>query len=58
MAIDKVPLVIGINVTAALLIGVSVHFFLDRTAGETWGQTVGYLRDINGFLVEICTKVE
>jgi lactoylglutathione lyase len=22
-----------------------------------WGQTVGYVRDLNGFLVEICTPV-
>lgn len=27
-------------------------------AQKPWGQTVGYLRDINGFLVEVCTKVE
>ncbi len=26
-------------------------------AVKPWGQTVGYLRDINGFLVEVCTKV-
>ena len=25
---------------------------------KPWGQTVGYIRDINGFLVEVCTKVE
>ncbi len=24
---------------------------------KPWGQTVGYLRDINGFLVEVCTRV-
>jgi lactoylglutathione lyase len=24
---------------------------------KPWGQTVGYLRDINGFLVELCTPV-
>lgn len=24
---------------------------------KPWGQTVGYLKDINGFLVEVCTKV-
>lgn len=24
---------------------------------KPWGQTVGYLRDINGFLVEVCTKI-
>lgn len=25
---------------------------------KPWGQTVGYLRDINGFLVEVCTVIE
>jgi len=24
---------------------------------KPWGQTVGYLKDINGFLVEMCTPV-
>ena len=27
-------------------------------AQKPWGQTVAYLHDINGFLVEVCTKVE
>jgi lactoylglutathione lyase len=27
-------------------------------AQKPWGQTVGYLCDINGFLVEVCTMVE
>jgi uncharacterized glyoxalase superfamily protein PhnB len=26
-------------------------------AQKPWGQIVGYVRDINGFLVELCTKV-
>jgi lactoylglutathione lyase len=26
-------------------------------ASKPWGQIVGYVRDINGFLVELCTKV-
>jgi lactoylglutathione lyase len=26
-------------------------------AQKPWGQIVGYLRDINGFLVEVCTRV-
>ena len=26
-------------------------------AQKPWGQTVGYLRDMNGFLVEVCTPV-
>jgi uncharacterized glyoxalase superfamily protein PhnB len=25
---------------------------------KPWGQTVGYFRDINGFLVEVCTKIQ
>ena len=24
---------------------------------KPWGQMVGYLRDVNGFLVEVCTRV-
>jgi lactoylglutathione lyase len=28
-----------------------------RPAVKPWGQTVGYVRDLNGFLVEICTPV-
>ena len=24
---------------------------------KPWGQTVGYVRDINGFLIEICTPL-
>lgn len=25
---------------------------------KPWGQKVGYLRDINGFLIEICTPIK
>ena len=25
---------------------------------KPWGQKVGYLRDINGFLIEICTPIQ
>jgi len=25
---------------------------------KPWGQTVGYVRDLNGFLVEICTPMD
>ncbi len=25
---------------------------------KPWGQTVGYLRDCNGFLIEICTPIK
>lgn len=24
---------------------------------KPWGQTVGYVRDINGFLIELCTPI-
>lgn len=24
---------------------------------KPWGQTVGYIRDINGFLIELCTPI-
>jgi lactoylglutathione lyase len=26
--------------------------------GKPWGQTISYVRDLNGFLVEICSAVE
>lgn len=26
-------------------------------AQKPWGQIVGYLRDMNGFLVEVCTRI-
>ena len=25
---------------------------------KPWGQKVGYLRDLNGFLIEICTQIK
>ena len=25
---------------------------------KPWGQTVAYVRDLNGFLIEICTSIE
>jgi uncharacterized glyoxalase superfamily protein PhnB len=33
---------------------------IEITALETkpWGQTVGYVRDNNGFLIEICTPIK
>jgi lactoylglutathione lyase len=30
---------------------------VSRPAVKPWGQTVGYVRDINGFLIEICTPI-
>ena len=30
---------------------------VSRPAVKPWGQTVGYVRDNNGFLVEICTPI-
>jgi len=28
-----------------------------RPTVKPWGQTVGYVRDLNGFLIEICTPI-
>lgn len=30
---------------------------LAETVTKPWGQKVGYLRDINGFILEICTPI-
>lgn len=30
---------------------------LAETAIKPWGQKVGYLRDLNGFIIEICTPI-
>lgn len=30
----------------------------DPIVEKPWGQKVGYLRDINGFLIEICTPIK
>ena len=31
---------------------------LKRPAKKPWGQTVGYVRDLNGYLVEVCSPIE
>lgn len=33
---------------------IEVHGILEKP----WGQKVGYVRDINGFLIEICTPIQ
>jgi len=30
---------------------------LEEAITEPWGQKVGYLKDVNGFLLEICTPL-
>ena len=30
---------------------------LEEAIVKPWGQKVGYIKDINGFLVEICTPI-
>ena len=30
---------------------------VEKATTKPWGQTVAYIRDINGFLVEICTPM-
>ena len=31
---------------------------LEETVTKPWGQEVGYLRDLNGFVIEICTPIQ
>jgi uncharacterized glyoxalase superfamily protein PhnB len=31
---------------------------LENPKNKTWGQIVAYVRDLDGFLVEICTVIE
>jgi len=31
---------------------------IEELKTKPWGQTVGYLKDINGFLIEICTPIK
>ena len=30
----------------------------EKIQQKPWGQKVGYLRDINGFLIEVCTPIK
>lgn len=30
---------------------------LEETVTKPWGQEVGYIRDLNGFIIEICTPI-
>ncbi|MFP2996048.1 VOC family protein [Spongiivirga sp. MCCC 1A20706] len=31
---------------------------LEETVTKPWGQQVGYVRDLNGFIIEICTPIQ
>lgn len=31
---------------------------LEETVRKPWGQKVGYIRDLNGFIIEICTPIQ
>jgi len=33
-------------------------FLLEDPVTKPWGQKVGYIKDLNGFLLEICTPIE
>ncbi|MBS0925006.1 VOC family protein [Providencia sp. JGM181] len=47
------------NVQNALAQAVKVGAELVQDAQEMpWGQTIGYVHDLNGFLIEICTPVQ
>jgi len=45
---------VGAAVTNAVAAGAKL---ISEPAQKPWGQTVAYVRDINGFLVEICTPM-
>jgi lactoylglutathione lyase len=45
---------IDIDFKIALEAGAEV---VKQPEAKPWGQTVGYLKDLNGFLVELCTPV-
>lgn len=47
---DDVPAMLD----KALAAGASLY---EAPAVKPWGQTVAYVRDINGFLIELCTPV-
>jgi len=31
---------------------------LEEIVEKPWGQTVGYVRDLNGFIIELCTPIK
>jgi uncharacterized glyoxalase superfamily protein PhnB len=31
---------------------------LEEAVTKPWGQKVGYIRDVNGFIIEICTPIQ
>jgi lactoylglutathione lyase len=42
------------TVQAAIAAGATI---VEQPAAKPWGQTVAYVRDLDGFLVEICTPM-
>ena len=59
---DPAPVEIGLvteDVAAAFDKAVAAGAIaVTKPAKKPWGQTVGYVRDNNGFLVELCTPIE
>jgi lactoylglutathione lyase len=47
---DNVDEVVGNSIKAGATI-------LENPKQKTWGQTVAYIRDIDGFLIEVCTPI-
>ena len=45
---------VSIAITKAIAAGAKL---ISEPTQKPWGQTVAYIRDINGFLVEICTPM-
>jgi lactoylglutathione lyase len=47
------------NVTETIDTAVNLGaVIVEAPVQKPWGQTVGYIRDINGFLLEICTPMK
>jgi uncharacterized glyoxalase superfamily protein PhnB len=48
---DDVPATMDKAIAAGALL-------VEKSKQKPWGQTVAYVKDINGFLIEICTPVD
>lgn len=62
--ISNKPFGIELAFTTSDVDGTMKHAFdhgailLEKSVVKPWGQKVGYIKDLNGFLLEICTPIE
>lgn len=47
---DDVDSAFDIAIKAGVLV-------IQKPAQKPWGQTVAYIRDLNGFLIELCSPI-